>query len=94
MQPLIKADLAQEQYEMLVDFSFNLGVPKLKSSTLLKKINKNDCFGAANEFSRWVRSGKIVYRGLVVRRSAESDNFTKYCLPNGTFPTKGLEYGN
>lgn len=93
MQHLIKIDLAQEQYEMLVDFSFNLGVPKLASSTLLKKINKNDCFGAANEFARWVRSGKIVYRGLVARREAEADNFRNWCLPDGTFMKQGVKYG-
>jgi len=87
MQPLIKVDITQQQYEMLVDFSFNLGVPKFAQSTLLKKINKNDCFGSANEFSRWVRSGKIVYRGLVARRTAEADNFVKWCVPDGTFPS-------
>ena len=49
---------------------------------------------AAREFDKWAKAAGKTMNGLVRRRDAEEANFVKYCLPNGKFPTKGLEYGN
>lgn len=39
VQGLVRPDTSQAQYDMLVDFSYNLGVAALKGSTLLKMHN-------------------------------------------------------
>jgi len=56
----------------LVDFSFNLGVGRLQTSTLRRKVNDLDWSGAREQLSRWVRGGGKVLPGLVRRRAAEA----------------------
>jgi lysozyme len=56
---------------------FNLGIRRLAESTLLILLNKGDYRGAADQFSRWVRSDGQVLAGLVKRRAAEADLFLK-----------------
>lgn len=56
----------------IVDFAYNLGVPRYRSSTLRKKINANDWAGSRYELLKWVRGGGKVLPGLVRRRQAES----------------------
>lgn len=92
--PFIKVTMAYGQRNMLGDFVWNLGISVLRKSTMLKHINNNQCFKAADEFDKFVKAGGIVYKGLVTRRNDEEYEFRKYCLPNGKFPTRGLEYGN
>lgn len=84
--PLIKTPMTQQQREMVGDFVWNCGLGNFKSSTLLKRINNNQCTLAANEFDKWVKSGGKYYKGLASRRNAEEDNFRKWCLPSGEFP--------
>lgn len=55
----------------LIDFTFNLGGGRLKSSTLRKKVNAQDWEAVQNELRKWVRGGGKVLRGLVLRREAE-----------------------
>lgn len=64
-------DLTQEEFDALVDFTFNLGAGNLAGSTLLKKLNAGDIEGAAAEFPKWVHAGGKVLAGLVKRRDAE-----------------------
>lgn len=59
----------------IVDFAFNLGVGRLQSSTLRRKINAQDWQGAQNELQKWVRGGGRVLPGLVLRRKAEGVYF-------------------
>ena len=56
----------------LVDFTFNLGVGQLQTSTLRRKINAQDWQGAREQLARWVRGGGRVLPGLVRRRAAEA----------------------
>lgn len=56
----------------VVDFTFNLGVGRLQTSTLRRRINPRDWAGAAQEFRRSVYGGGRVLPGLVVRREAEA----------------------
>lgn len=44
----------QYKFDMLVSFSYNLGLGALRTSTLLKKLKERDFIGASNEFPRWV----------------------------------------
>ncbi len=56
----------------LVDFTFNLGVGRLESSTLRRKVNEADWDGAREQLARWVRGGGKVLPGLIRRRAAEA----------------------
>lgn len=71
----VKVELNANQLDALIDFVFNLGIGNLRSSTLLKKLNTGDYSGAAEEFSKWVYSGKTVLPGLVRRREIEKQLF-------------------
>ena len=55
----------------VVDFTFNLGVGRLQTSTLRRRINQRDWSSAAQELRRWVYGGGKVLPGLVTRREAE-----------------------
>lgn len=55
----------------IVDFTFNLGVGRLQTSTLRRRINQHDWPSAASELRRWVHGGGKVLPGLVARREAE-----------------------
>lgn len=56
----------------IVDFAYNLGVGKLQTSTLRRKINAQDWDGAKEQLRLWVRGGGMVLPGLVKRREAEA----------------------
>lgn len=71
----VKVALTQNQYDALVSFSFNLGLGNLNSSTLLKKLNRGDYKGAADEFLKWNHAGPKILQGLTNRRIAERELF-------------------
>lgn len=56
----------------IVDFAYNLGVGRLQTSTLRRKINAVDWVGAKAELLKWVRGGGRVLPGLVLRRKDEA----------------------
>ena len=64
------------QLDALVSFAFNLGIGRLKGSTLLKVIRTG---GTRNqikkEFKRWVYAGGRRLRGLELRREWEARRF-------------------
>lgn len=72
---VVEVELTQNQFDALVDFSYNLGNMAFKESTLLKYINDNNFYMASGEFKRWVKSKGVVLPGLVKRRKAEMDLF-------------------
>lgn len=55
----------------LIDFAFNLGVGRLKSSTLRKRVNAGEWDLVPAELRKWTRGGGKILRGLVLRREAE-----------------------
>ena len=73
----VKVKLNQNQFDALVSFTFNCGGGALKSSTLLKKLNKGDYTGAANELLRWNKANGKILAGLTRRRKAEKALFLK-----------------
>ena len=76
---LVGVPMTQGQYDALVSFTFNLGAGSLERSTLLRKFNSGDCYGAVREFSRWNRADGVVMQGLVKRRAAEAALFKEGC---------------
>lgn len=71
----VNVPLTQNQFDALVSFVYNVGVPAFNSSTLLKKLNAHDYVGASHEFALWIHSGGNVIQGLVNRRNAEQKLF-------------------
>ncbi|WP_434656946.1 lysozyme [Chromobacterium violaceum] len=67
--------LNANQFSALVSFSYNLGLGNLRSSTLLRMLNKGDYDGAAAQFPRWNRAGGQAVPGLTRRRKAEQALF-------------------
>lgn len=55
----------------IADFSYNLGIGNLKTSTLRRKINADDMDGIKQELRKWVHSKGRKLFGLVLRREAE-----------------------
>lgn len=68
---LIKVPVSGQQFSAIVSLAYNIGVGNLKASTLLRKLNRLDYEGCANEFPKWRKAGGRVLRGLVRRRKAE-----------------------
>jgi lysozyme len=68
--PGLAAD--ERKLNAIVDFAYNLGVGRLQTSTLKRKINAQDWEGAQEQLMLWVRGGGKVLPGLVRRRTAES----------------------
>jgi lysozyme len=66
-------DLEGARLGAIADFAYNLGVGRLKSSTLRKKLNEGDFVSASKELKKWVNGGGKKLKGLVVRRDAESE---------------------
>ena len=70
---LCPASVANERlFNALVDFTYNLGVGRLQTSTLRRKVNAGDMPGVREQLMLWVRGGGRVLPGLVKRRAAEA----------------------
>ena len=64
------------QLDALTSFAFNLGIGRLKGSTLLKVIRDGGSKTAiTREFKRWVYAGGKRLRGLELRREWEAKRF-------------------
>lgn len=72
---LVTVPLTQNQFDALVDFTFNVGQGNLASSTLLRELNAGNTAGAAAQFLVWVYAGGVQLPGLVTRRQAEAALF-------------------
>ena len=68
---LVRAAIAQNEFDALVCFAYNLGCRALQNSTLLRRVNVDDMEGAAEQFLRWDMAGGKVVQGLTNRRIAE-----------------------
>lgn len=77
----VTVPLKQHQFDALVSLAFNIGAGNFATSTLLKKLNKKDYDGAAEQFLVWNKitnpqtKKKEVSNGLVRRRQAERHMF-------------------
>lgn len=67
------AHTTQGQFDALVSFAYNCGIPALNSSTLLKLHKAGKPEEAAEQFKRWSKQEGVELKGLVRRRLAEAD---------------------
>lgn len=75
----VSAPITQKQFDALTSFVFNVGETSFAKSTLLKKVNAYDCWGAGKEFMRWVYAGGKELPGLVTRRHSERMQWETGC---------------
>ena len=62
---------SERKLNAIVDFCYNLGIGRLQTSTLKRKINANDWAGAKEQLMLWTKGGGKVLPGLKKRRTAE-----------------------
>jgi lysozyme len=67
--PILLTD--EKKCNAVVDFCYNLGVGRLQTSTLKRKINAQDWDGAKEQLMLWTKGGGRVLPGLLKRRTAE-----------------------
>lgn len=56
----------------VIDFAYNLGVPRYRGSTLRKRVDAKDWAGAVEQLLLWNKAGGRILPGLVKRRQAEA----------------------
>lgn len=56
----------------IADFAYNLGLDRLKHSTLRRRLNAGEIEDAKDELRKWVYGGGKKLRGLILRRDAEA----------------------
>lgn len=71
----VETPLTQDQFNALVDFTFNVGCPAFQDSTMLRYLNAGDTADAALQFARWDKVGGLANKGLDNRRAAELAEF-------------------
>lgn len=74
----------------MIDFTYNVGIGNVASSTLLKKLNMGNIQGACEELTRWVYAKKRKLAGLV-RRRAEA---YQVCVGNVTLQQEMARWKN
>ena len=67
--PILLTDV--KKCNAVVDFCYNLGIGRLQTSTLKRKINAQDWDGAKEELKKWNKGGGKVLAGLDKRRKSE-----------------------
>lgn len=75
IQDTVQVELAQNQFDPLVTFAYNVGITAFKNSTLLVLLNNGDYAGAGEQFNKWIYADSIISSGLVKRRQIESNMF-------------------
>lgn len=73
----VTVELNQNQFDALVSFTFNVGSSAFTNSTLRRLLNRGEYDLTAKEFHRWIYANGTKLPGLVRRRQAEYDLFTK-----------------
>nr|WP_228129580.1 lysozyme [Acinetobacter dispersus] len=69
--------LSQNQFDALVNLTYNIGETAFKKSTLLEMFNASNYRGAEDQFLVWDKSKGKVLNGLVRRRKTERELFLK-----------------
>lgn len=68
---LVTVPLAQNQFDALVIFVYNIGIGAFTTSTLLKLLNQKQYTEVPTQLIRWDKCKGSVVQGLINRRNAE-----------------------
>ena len=77
----VKVGLTQGQFDVLVDFVFNVGGGAFRRSTLLRLLNDGDHDAVPHQLLRWKMAGGKVVQGLINRRKAGGKVWRAASLP-------------
>lgn len=72
---MVRTRISDDMFSALCSLTFNCGCDAIAKSTLIRKLNAQDFYGAFSEFPRWCHSGGQVLPGLIRRRAAEQALF-------------------
>lgn len=75
VKEFVTVPLMQNQFDALVDFTFNVGAHAFENSSLLRILNSGDYAEADKEFQKWIFVKGVQNRGLFNRRTAEQGEF-------------------
>jgi lysozyme len=64
--------LTEDRLCAITDFAYNLGLGRLKASTLRRRLNESAWERARVELRKWINGGGRVLPGLVLRREVEA----------------------
>ena len=73
----VRVPLTANQFAALVAWTFNVGAGALRSSTLLRLLNRGKYAEAAEQFAAWNKVGGVASAGLTRRRAAERALFLR-----------------
>jgi lysozyme len=71
----VTVPITQNQFDALFNWTYNVGIGAMQSSTLLQKLNQGDYAGAATEFNNWVKSAGNVNAVLQQREKQNTALF-------------------
>ena len=60
------------KFAAIISFAYNCGLRNYRISTLRKRVNERDWFGASQEILKWDKAAGRRLKGLTRRRTAES----------------------
>lgn len=78
-------EVAQREFDALVDLAFNIGLGAFRSSSLLRAYLAGEKAKAAEKFLDWTKAGGRVVPGLVARRKRDRAWFLTGRLPGERF---------
>lgn len=71
VRALCGGDMTEGQAAAILDFTYNLGEGRLRTSTLRRYVKAGDWERVRIELAKWVNGGGKKLKGLVIRRAAE-----------------------
>jgi lysozyme len=71
----VSAPVHENELGGMLSLTLNAGGPTICGSTLVKKVNRGDYVGAADEFPKWIYANRKIMPGLVKRRACERQLF-------------------
>lgn len=84
-QRLVEVPLNANEFSALVSLAYNIGLANFSKSTVLKRLNAGNRFGAADAFGLWIKARvagrSVILPGLRRRRAAERALFLKPVAP-------------
>jgi len=73
----VSINLNKNEREAIESIIYNIGPAAFNKSTLLRKLNDGDKYGAAEQFLEWIKAAGKISKGLIKRRTKELILFLK-----------------